>query len=172
MADFTSDNTPIQASRKRIVALSKCTVDGLAIKSESRFSGTAVLVTVFTLSAHYQYHLVFLDNSYQSVEIWHFDTPMASHSGVQEIEKDIRATLQKLGIKVVPLAPGNVEFQTTLARVPVAFDDDNVTPVTGFTVKKTSGSGSAGKGDALSADKVPGISKEAKKALSDLFIQF
>ena len=63
MADFTSDNTPIQASRKRVVALYKAVVDRIDLKSTSRFSGFAVLVTVFTVSANYQYHLVYYRNS-------------------------------------------------------------------------------------------------------------
>lgn len=171
MVDFISDNIPIQASRKRVVALSKGAADKIAVKSTSKFSGTVVLVTIFTVSAHYQYHLVFLDNSYKSVEIWHFDIPKISHCGAHSVEKDIMGTIQQLGLQMSALSSDSLEFQTMLARLPMAFDDDNATPLTGFCVKAPEGTGSKNqKGDA--EDKVPGISKEAKKALSDFFIQF
>lgn len=172
MADFTSDNTPIQASRKRVVALYKAVVDRIDLKSTSRFSGFAVLVTVFTVSANYQYHLVFMDNTFKPVEIWHFDVPLVSHSGVQEIEKDIVSTGRQLGIMFVPLVPGNVEFQTTLAKLPMAFDDDNATPMTGFCIGHPVSSSAGRPRNVASDGTVPGISKEAKKALSDFFIQF
>ncbi len=161
MVEFTCDNQPIQASRRRVVAIAFGDVDRISLNFNTQFTGSAILVTVFSLSAKFQYHLVFQSLASKPVEIWHSIPEEVSLTDSGRFETELGNTLKEKGIILSNVQQDSANFTVLLTRLPMAFNDENETaPAGGFTTP-----------DKSTAGKKP-LAPEDRKTLGALFTQF
>ena len=132
MPDFVRTSLKLEASRRRIVSIWFGNVDHIAIQSDPNFSGVAVLTTLFTLSGHYQYNLLFMSMSHRFIETWRIDPAKIPISDAAMFEKQIFEMLQDHAIDLSRLPPDSPQYHRILSMLPMAFDDENQTSPAGI----------------------------------------
>lgn len=127
MPDFVRTALKVEASRRRVISLWYGDVDRVAIKSNPQFTGAAVLATIFTLSGHLQYHVIFISLMHKIIETWRVEPAKIPLSEAPNFEKEILSSLNSHGIELATLPAEHPMFNKILTILPMAFDDQNQT---------------------------------------------
>lgn len=158
MSQFVLTRDPIEASRHRVVALWFGDVDRIALESDDRFTGSAIVVAIYTLTGKYRYYVVFVALDQSIAEMWHITPMETSLADAATTQCEILGLLKNKGIVVNAIASENRHFQRVLSMLPLAYGDDT---------------------SASEAFQIPnahktsdGLSEDEKKALRDCFILF
>ena len=137
MISFQLLNGAIPSSRKRIISLWFGDVDRVKLQNTPSFTGSAILATVSAISGSFQYYLAFWSLSQKPVEIWTTQPEKVSVSDAPAFEKDLFISLKSRGIELASLSPNSPSFSKSLARLPIAFKDENETVPAGLFVPPT-----------------------------------
>lgn len=117
----------IDASKRRVTALWFGDIDRVQLSDGNPLTGTAVMTAIYTLSGFYQYYVIFYALSNRVAEIWSIAAENIPISSASECEFGLFRALRNKGIELAAVPADSPQFLKLLARLPLAFDDDNST---------------------------------------------
>ena len=120
-------NSTIPASRKRVISLWFGNANRVSLKETDDFTGSVVLVTIFTIQGYYQYFLIFYSLSHKVVEIWKTDPENVPISEAPNFEKFLFSHISSMGVELLALPSDNKDFHAILMNLPIAYNDEENT---------------------------------------------
>lgn len=128
MAIFSKHaSSKIDASKRRVTALWFGDVERVMLTDGTPLTGTAVMVAIYTLSGFYQYYVILYALSNRVVEIWKIAAENVPITSAPECEFGLFRALRNKNIELTQVPVDSPQFVKLLSRLPLAFDDDNMT---------------------------------------------
>lgn len=120
-------SSKIDASKRRVTALWFGDVERVTLTDGTPLTGTAVMVAIYTLSGFYQYYVILYALSNRVVEMWKIAAENIPITAAPECEFGLFRALRNKNIELTQVPADSPQFVKLLSRLPLAFDDDNMT---------------------------------------------